>query len=131
MTSPPLYAHSLPFRDYCFDNVVSIETLEHLSKPQKFLKEITRILKPCGIFIVSTPNKLVSSFGEKPLIPAHIREFNIKEFYELLEGYFENIDIYLLFPQSRLRFYLRYTQHFLLKKLCFLPIKTVKEKILT
>jgi 2-polyprenyl-3-methyl-5-hydroxy-6-metoxy-1,4-benzoquinol methylase len=39
-----------------FDIVVLIETIEHLMSPLETLKEINRILKKEGIFIISTPD---------------------------------------------------------------------------
>lgn len=42
--------------DNTFDLVVSIETIEHLENPFYFVREISRVLKPNGIAIISTPN---------------------------------------------------------------------------
>lgn len=38
-----------------FDVVVSFETIEHLERPEKFLEEVSRILKDDGLLIISTP----------------------------------------------------------------------------
>jgi SAM-dependent methyltransferase len=46
----------LPFDDGSFDLVVSIETIEHLENPHLFLREIARVLKPCGHVVLATPN---------------------------------------------------------------------------
>lgn len=51
-------AERLPFRTECFDSVVSIETIEHLSHPGAFADEIHRILRPNGTAYIKTPNKL-------------------------------------------------------------------------
>ena len=45
-------AHYLPFPDNSFDVVVCSEVLEHVSNPEKVLKEINRVLKSDGIAIV-------------------------------------------------------------------------------
>lgn len=45
-------AHKLPFPARTFDVVIATETLEHLHDPQSAIREIWRILKPEGIFIV-------------------------------------------------------------------------------
>ena len=45
-----------PFKDEFFDLVLSIEVIEHLYNPDLYLSEIYRVLKPNGIFIISTPN---------------------------------------------------------------------------
>jgi SAM-dependent methyltransferase len=78
-----------------FDVVVSFETIEHLDdeSQQAFIKEIKRMLKPLGLFIVSTPNRL--TYSE---IPQYVNEFHKKEFYEsefetFMKGYFQKVII--------------------------------------
>jgi len=51
-------AQKLDFPDNSFDKVVCSEVIEHLKKPDELLKEVYRILKPKGRFIISTPNYL-------------------------------------------------------------------------
>ena len=48
--------YNLKFKDSYFDKVVSLETIEHLADAELFLAQVQRILKPRGVFIVSTPN---------------------------------------------------------------------------
>lgn len=48
----------LPFKTNRFDLIVSSEVVEHLLYPNQVLKEIYRVLKPKGNFIVTTPNLL-------------------------------------------------------------------------
>lgn len=45
------------FADRSFDRVISLETLEHAPKPEIFLKELARVLKPDGKLIMSLPPK--------------------------------------------------------------------------
>lgn len=47
----------LPFTDNTFDIVLMMQVMEHLGRdPVWALKEIKRVLKPGGVFIMSTPN---------------------------------------------------------------------------
>lgn len=46
----------LPFPDKSYDAVVCIDGIEHISTQFDFVKEVSRILKDNGEFIVSTPN---------------------------------------------------------------------------
>lgn len=48
----------LPFRPASFDLVLMLEVIEHLPDIPHALREIARVLKPGGIAILSTPNRL-------------------------------------------------------------------------
>lgn len=57
-----------------YDVVVSFETIEHLSDPGVFLGEVTRCLRPGGLFLCSTPNRSLYLFQGR-------NRFHTKEFY--------------------------------------------------
>lgn len=44
--------------DACADVVVAVETIEHVENPRAFVREISRLCKPGGIILISTPNQL-------------------------------------------------------------------------
>jgi len=48
---------SLPYPDGAFDVVVADNVLEHLDRPDEVFREVARVLKPGGRFLVKTPNK--------------------------------------------------------------------------
>jgi SAM-dependent methyltransferase len=48
----------LPFKNDTFDHVVCLEGIEHIENPFMLLREISRILRPEGNLIISTPNIL-------------------------------------------------------------------------
>ncbi len=50
-------AEDLPFADEAFDHVFMVEVLEHLPKPAKALREVKRVLRPRGTFLIAVPNK--------------------------------------------------------------------------
>jgi len=66
-------AHLIPFKDNSFDVILSGEIIEHLLNPLKFIREAKRVLKPQGVFIITTPNlasifnRLLIVFGYSPL----------------------------------------------------------------
>ena len=83
----------LAFPDHCFDAVVSFETIEHVEKEvqELFLEQVIRVLKPDGLFIVSTPNDELLrklTFGQYQN-PFHVCEFAEDEFDMMLKKYFK------------------------------------------
>jgi len=57
-TPVDLNAAPWPLADECADAVVAVETIEHLENPRAFVRELTRLTKPGGWIIVTTPNQL-------------------------------------------------------------------------
>jgi 2-polyprenyl-3-methyl-5-hydroxy-6-metoxy-1,4-benzoquinol methylase len=49
---------AIPVETSSADLVISVETIEHLENPRAFLRELTRIVRPCGTVVVTTPNQL-------------------------------------------------------------------------
>jgi GT2 family glycosyltransferase/glycosyltransferase involved in cell wall biosynthesis/ubiquinone/menaquinone biosynthesis C-methylase UbiE len=86
-------AGHLPFADDAFDVVVSFETIEHVRDPIAMLHEVKRVLKPNGLFLVSTPNKGVYIEGNE----FHLHEFTYDEFEQAIGGVFQNAEF---FPQD-------------------------------
>lgn len=50
-------AHLLPYKDHSFMRVICSEVLEHVLDPLSALHEISRVLSPHGLAIVSVPNE--------------------------------------------------------------------------
>ena len=50
-------AGDIPYDDSLFDLVFSNNVLEHLAEPAAVFKEVTRVLKPGGLYLFKTPNK--------------------------------------------------------------------------
>ncbi len=48
----------LPFRSASFDLVLMLEVIEHLADIPDAMREIARVLRPGGIAIITTPNRL-------------------------------------------------------------------------
>ena len=91
-------------RDEEFDVIVSFETIEHIPNYHQYLKEMHRLLRKGGIYLVSTPNKKDSSpNSEKPINPFHVIEFCLDDFKELLKKYFSEIKLYGRNPQIKLK----------------------------
>lgn len=83
-------AHNIPLDNESVDVVVSLETIEHLKNPEKFIKEVKRVLKKGGKFVVSTPNDDEFIEGNK----FHLHEFDLKELKKLIGDNFKNVEYY-------------------------------------
>ncbi|HME22442.1 MAG TPA: methyltransferase domain-containing protein [Acetobacteraceae bacterium] len=86
-------ARALPLTDGCVDTVVSFETIEHFDRQHDFLREVRRVLRPDGSFIVSTPDRDIYSPAGTPVNPFHVRELSRSEFAALLRGAFRHVQI--------------------------------------
>lgn len=75
---------ALPFADASFDAVVSFETIEHIEGQEKFLDEVARVLRPDGLFVLSSPNRLEYSDRRNFANPYHVRELYREELTALL-----------------------------------------------
>lgn len=58
-------AITLPFKNACFDKIVSADFIEHITLKEKeeLVKEIYRVLKPQGFVVVFTPNGIREKIG--------------------------------------------------------------------
>lgn len=70
----------LPLADASVDVVVSFETLEHITDHEKFFFEIRRVLRPGGVFVVSTPDTNVYTLESGFSNPHHLKELTRSEF---------------------------------------------------
>lgn len=82
---------ALPFPDASFDAVVSFETIEHIAAQEKFLDEVRRVLRPEGLFVLSSPNKLEYSDRRGFSNEYHVRELYRDELATLLAPRFPNV----------------------------------------
>ena len=88
---------SIPVSDNSMDVVVSFETIEHVDEfvQIEFMREINRVLREDGVFIVSTPNSLVYSGADNEF---HVKELEPDELKNLFERFEFEYDIF--FQQS-------------------------------
>ncbi|WP_404452535.1 methyltransferase domain-containing protein [Virgibacillus necropolis] len=87
-------AEELPFDDHSFDIVTCRIAAHHFPNPEKFIKEVQRILKPGGKFVLidniapedPTLDNFVNTF-EKMRDYSHVRSLPISEWKKLLTTY--------------------------------------------
>jgi ubiquinone/menaquinone biosynthesis C-methylase UbiE len=83
----------LNFPDHYFDKIVSFETIEHTTGYKQMVAEFSRVLKPGGLLILSTPNSDVSSPDGVIGNPFHTQELNAVELQQLLAGSFSRVQL--------------------------------------
>lgn len=79
----------LPYPDSSFDCVVSFQVIEHIKDDSAFLKEISRVLKPNGLALITTPNRPMSLSRN----PWHEREYTGIELSALAKKYFSTVEM--------------------------------------
>jgi SAM-dependent methyltransferase len=92
-----LDAHCLPFTEQSFDIVLLYEALYYLARPEDFLGECRRVLRPHGELIVSLPNPDWPGFNASPF---STRYFSAEELYELFGARGFAARVYGAFPSK-------------------------------
>jgi len=113
----PMNAYDLKFEDGFFDCVCMFEVIEHLNNPVKALREVNRVLRKDGSFIISTNNVYYARFIAKYVLSLvttqyrlrkmdhgaceewfrHIYCWDLETFYTLMSEYgFEHEDHFFL-----------------------------------
>lgn len=95
---------ALPVRDAAVDVLATLQVIEHVWDHPQFVRECRRVLRPDGLLLVTTPNRLTFSPGrDEPLNPFHTKEFTAAELAALLErGGFAVTAVYGLHAGPRL-----------------------------
>lgn len=78
-------ATDVPFPDRSFDLITSFETIEHLLDPTSLLDEFSRLLRPGGSLILSTPN-------ERGLTEFHHQSFTRHDLDAMLRNRFSSLE---------------------------------------
>ena len=81
-------AARLPIRSSCVDVVVAFEVVEHIAQQRELLEEARRVLRPGGVLLLSSPNKLAYSDLTNYQNPFHVKELYFDELRTLVDGCF-------------------------------------------
>jgi SAM-dependent methyltransferase len=77
-----------------FECAVAVEVLEHVEEDAEFVRQVRRVLKPNGVFVMTTPN------GDfvKNTNPDHKRHYRRSELEALLRSEFDKVEVRYAVP---------------------------------
>ena len=84
-------AARIPLPDDSMDVVVSFETIEHHDSHEEMISEIRRVLRPDGILVISSPNRVVYSELANYHNEFHVKELDFRELDALLRTAFQSV----------------------------------------
>jgi SAM-dependent methyltransferase len=90
---------ALPLRGGTVDVLVSLQTIEHLWDQEAFLAECSRVLRPGGLLVLSTPNRHTFPPGNI----FHHRELDAQELADLLVDSFDDVALRGVHHGDRMR----------------------------
>ena len=82
-------AEHLPLAIAVADAVTCFEGIEHFGDPEAHLDEVMRVLKPAGVYLVSTPHPDANPHGDEN--PYHLHEFEPERFEAMLRDRFAQV----------------------------------------
>lgn len=92
---------SLPFAAHRFDSVLSVQSIEHVPDPEVVLAEFARVLRPGGVAVIVTPNRLVFARPDEIIDPYHYLELDPDQLRLLCREQFAEVEILGLFGSGR------------------------------
>ena len=117
----------LPLDDNSVDHIISNSVIEHINNPEVFLKEVKRILKNDGNFILVTPN---FKYGYDDFYddPTHVKPYTDTSIQKLLEMFkFKKVKVLPWFVKKP-NFYWKLPKKFLIGK--FIPFRGDAPKLI-
>lgn len=79
----------IPLASDAFDLVVSFQVIEHLEDPGPYLGAIRRLVRPGGVALITTPNRLTSD----GVNPYHVHEYEAQELEGVLLSHFAAVEM--------------------------------------
>lgn len=94
----------LPFRDAAFDTVGAYDVVEHVADLVALVREVHRVLRPGGTFLVTTPHfSSANAFTD----PTHRRALALRSFDYFLAGHPLGVSVGVEFRKRRASVFFR------------------------
>ena len=91
----------LPFKDGEFSSVLSVQSLEHVPDPERVVAGAARVVRPEGVVVFVTPNRLTLGRPDEIIDPYHHVEFDAEELRGLCERHFGSVELLGLVGSQR------------------------------
>jgi SAM-dependent methyltransferase len=93
---------ALPFDDASFDALLSIQSIEHVPDAERALAEFARVLRPGGVAVIVTPNRLTFARPDEIIDPYHYVEYDPRQLAAACEPHFDaGVQVMGLFGSAR------------------------------
>jgi len=76
-----------------FDIVIAVEVIEHISDIQNAIKNILELLKPGGVFYMTTPNGDYIKNEPPNYNPDHVKHYTKEELIKIINTYFCDVEV--------------------------------------
>jgi SAM-dependent methyltransferase len=93
---------ALPFDSASFDAVLSVHSIEHVPDARPALAETARVLRPGGVAVFVTPNRLTFGRPDEIIDPYHFVEYDPEQMRALMSSSFSNVSIHGIFGSERM-----------------------------
>jgi SAM-dependent methyltransferase len=97
---------AVPVADASFDSVLSSHSVEHVPDPERVVAEARRVLRPGGVAVFVTPNRLTFGRPDEILDPYHHIEFDARELRALLARELSDVEVWGVFGSERMNRFL-------------------------
>lgn len=91
----------LPFPDATFAAVLAVQSIEHVPDPERVVAEARRVLRPGGVAVWVTPNRLTFGRPDEIIDPYHWIEFDAGELAALVAPAFTSARVLGLMGSRR------------------------------
>jgi SAM-dependent methyltransferase len=92
---------ALPFADDVFAGAIAVQSIEHVPDGGRAVGEMARVVKPGGVVVLVTPNRLTFGRPDEVIDPYHHVEYDACELAELCTPHFASVEIRGLFGSER------------------------------
>lgn len=94
---------ALPFADGSFDGLISVQSLEHVAEGERVVAEARRVLRPGGVAVFHTPNRLTFARPDEIIDPYHFVEYDPAALRALCRTAFEHVELHGVVGSERYR----------------------------